>query len=391
MTNLAVDLKPIVLDSLKQVARVNGACVSIYLPAYQQGSGAARPDVLLRSLSTLAEEQLLARGASKIDTEDLLKPVRAMSQDERLQRGRSESIALFRSPDTFEAFALPRPTRESVHVGATFHLLPAMELLASPIEFWVLALTRKGVRLLHGTSSVLKTAKLPASIPATLDEFLALEQPDHRRANRSAVGPSNGSMKGVAFGTGAETESQNRHFRDYCVAIDRGMRSLLEPDKAPLIVEGATAEVSIFRSASQYSYLATPIVRSPDDGVLSDDDLNSRVRAQLSQNPTPAESRAQEYVSAALGTNLAVTELSALVRLASKGRVDVTFLCSGAAQRADVDHITGKVRLAGEFQAKDDDLFNAAAIETLLHSGEVWVVPAERIPGGGAAVARLRY
>lgn len=391
MTHVALQLKPARMESLKQLAKASGACVSLYLPAYQQGAGVGRTDVVLRSLVNVAEEKLKARDVASVDIEDLLEPVRAQSFEDWMQRGHSQGIAIFRSPTVLEGYWLPQNVQESVHVSASFHIIPALEQMASPPEFWVVALTRKGVRLLHGTPDGLEQAKLPDSVAPTLDEFLALEPGDHRRAGRSAAGPSVGSMKGVAFGTGVEMEVSNRHFRDYCVAIDRGLRAMLEPDHPPLIVEGATFEVSTYRGASQYANIAGAIVRSPDDGGLADSDLNMKVRAMLAETPSPAEVRAHDYVSGVLGSHLAVTELTALVRMASRGRADVTFLCAGCAQHADVDHITGRIRLAGEFVAEDDDLFNAAAVETLKHSGEVYVVPAERIPGGSGAVSRLRY
>jgi len=40
---------------------------------------------------------------------------------------------------------------------------------------------------------------------------------------------------------------------------------------------------------------------------------------------------------------------------------------------------------------EDEDLFDVAAIRTLLNSGQVFAVPAEEVPGGGEVAAILRY
>jgi hypothetical protein len=194
----------------------------------------------------------------------------------------------------------------------------------------------------------------------------------------------------VPFGTGTESENQDLHFHDYSVAIDRALRSILGP-KHPLVVVGATNEVSIYKSINRHTYLTEPIVRSPDDGVMSDDQLEERILAMFAETPLPDEVRAAEHVNKVAGSKLSVTDLPGIIRCAHAGRVDTVFLARKAAEYGNVDHITGQVRLSGEFQALDEDLYNAAAVETLKHSGRVWVVPQERVPGGHSAIAQLRY
>ncbi len=389
MTAIAVEYQPVTLDAVKRLARLQGVCVSIYLPAYQQGAASPRSDVLLRSFTNLAVEHLKIRGLSPTDIEGLLAPVRSFqANDERLQRGHSESLALFRTPASFEVYTVPADIAAGVYVEAYPHIIPLLEYTSTPHDYWVLALTRKGVRLFQSG----KPAPLPPSIPATLDDFLALDQPDHRRDNRTSVGSSLGKMKRAPFGTGTEAEASNRHFRDYCVAVDRGLTAFLETSKAPLVLAGAVSELSIYRHVNTYSrLLQQSIVRSPDDGAMPEEVLAATAHAIVMDNPSPAELRANAHVFGALGSARIVTELTALVRAASKGKVGEAFICTGLTATGDVDHITGKVRESGDVVASADDLYNAAAVETLNHSGEVFVVPPERIPGGFGAVGALRY
>lgn len=390
MTNHLVEMKRMSLDSLEPIVRTRATCLSIYLPAYQRGANVGRSDVLLRSLTDLAKDKLLARGVSSCDVEDLLHPVLDFAREEFLQRGHHESLAIFRAPNRFDVFVLPFPVKESVTVGATFYIMPVLEQLAVPSDYWVLALSRKGVRLLHGTASEVQETKLPASVPATLEDFLAFAHPD-RRENRSSSGPSTGGRKAVSFGTGVDAESHDRYFRNYCVAIDAGLRSMLGAKPQPLVVMGASKEVGLYRSLSEFYYLTDPILRSPDDGAMPDEEIPARARMILAQLPSPPEQHAYEVTEKVMGTALSVDDLAGIVRFAQKGRVDTVFLSQGAMQTGDVDHLTGHVCLSGEYQAAEDDLYNAAAIETLRHSGHVWVVPRTRIPGEAMAIARLRY
>lgn len=390
MTNHLVEMKRLSLESLDAIVRTSATCLSIYLPAYQRGTSVPRSDVLLRSLLDVAESKLVAREVAASDIEDLLRPLVELARDECLQRGHAESLAIFRAPNRFEVFVLPLPVKESVTVGASFYIIPALEQLSIPSDYWVLALSRKGVRLLHGTSTEIKEVKLPAAIPATLEDFLAFAQPD-RRENRSSSGPSTGGRKAVSFGTGVDAECHDRYFRNYCLAIDSGLRAMLGVKPQPLVLMGAAKEVGIYRSVSEHYYVTDPILRSPDDGAMPDEEIPHRVRMILAQLPSPPEQHAYEVTEKVMGTALSVDNLAGILRFAHKGRVDTVFLCQGATEKGDIDHITGQVRLSGEYQASDDDLYNAVAIETLRHSGHVWVVPQMRIPGEEMVLARLRY
>jgi hypothetical protein len=390
MVNQFVELTPAALDLLDPLVRSNASCVSMYLPAFQQGAGTPRSDVQLRSQADAAKEKLLSREIPDVDVADLLDPVFALSREDWMQRGHRQSIAIFRAPNRLEMFSLGNPVEAAVHVGASFHILPVLEEITTmPSEYFVLAITRKAARLLAGTQSGLKERDLPEKLPATLSEFLSLNKPDHRLENRSTAGQV-GGMKGVPFGTGTESENQDLHFHDYSVAIDRALRSILNP-KHPLVVVGATNEVSIYKSVNRHPYLAEPIVRSPDDGVMSDDQLEAKILRMFIETPSPDEVRAAEHVNKVMGSKLSLTDLPKIIRSAHEGRVDTLFLASKAFEPGNLDHITGQVRLSGEFQALDEDLYNGAAIETLKHSGRVWVVPPDRVPGGHSAIAQLRY
>ena len=52
---------------------------------------------------------------------------------------------------------------------------------------------------------------------------------------------------------------------------------------------------------------------------------------------------------------------------------------------------THQVRAHREEQPGDEDLINAAAVETLRHAGNVFVLPAKKIPHGSQMAAVMRY
>lgn len=79
------------------------------------------------------------------------------------------------------------------------------------------------------------------------------------------------------------------------------------------------------------------------------------------------------------------------MKAAFDGRVSDLVLAEGAQYRGNFDEATQRVRGHKQAVAGDEDLLNAAAVQTILHSGQVFVVPANKVPHGAPAVAVFRY
>jgi hypothetical protein len=92
-----------------------------------------------------------------------------------------------------------------------------------------------------------------------------------------------------------------------------------------------------------------------------------------------------------LGSGRASADLEEIVRAAYDGRVLHLFVAQGAHPMGNFDDVTREVHTHGEEQPGDEDLINAAAVETLRHAGDVFVVPPAKVPHGSPMAAVMRY
>ncbi len=315
---------------------------------------------LLRDYTREAEARLTRLGASQVRIKALIEPLEQLAADPATAEGFHWSRAILRSPEVLEEFLLRQPADGGVTVGDRFQLLPLIAEAELPAEFYLLKLSKKYAALevvQHDQRAGLRLS--PVWLPAmaqTLDEFLALDIPDHDRENRSMGG---GERK-ILFGTGSERETQHSHLSDFYKHVDRRLAKVLQP----VVLVGVEEDTALYRSVSADPHLtAESIQRSPDDGVTGNELIRRGVdlirTATLQSNLKACELAKERMAPARYLENLdTIAEMAALGRVA---------------------------RLYSPENSREAKL-NVALIDTLLHGGE-----AHALPAGGPVGAVLRY
>ena len=91
------------------------------------------------------------------------------------------------------------------------------------------------------------------------------------------------------------------------------------------------------------------------------------------------------------GTGRTCSDPAEVLTAARQGRVEALFLSTDVPElRSGVD--AGPLIQLGEREPlQEQERFDLAAAATLRYAGEVYAVPAARMPGGDSAAATLRY
>lgn len=220
-------------ETIEPMLRAPGPCVTMLLPPFRPGEGAGSAARLVKSNLQAAMRQLAELGLSKTAVTNLLEPLEHPS----FFSGSHWSRAIFCSPGVLREFYSTQPLKPALIVAGCFSIKAVLSELECPRAFYVLALAKDRVALLRCTELTAEIAKLPAGVPETLSDSLALEPPDHTIENRSASGPSGGAMKSVRFGTGSGKERERTHLVDFYKLVDRGLQQLLGSE-TPLILAG---------------------------------------------------------------------------------------------------------------------------------------------------------
>lgn len=296
-----------------------------------------------------------------LEVEEFLRPLVDLAGQPEFDQGHDDSWAIFRSAADVVFVRAEADWPESGAVGERFYLLPVLELLGRQREGLLLAVTAKGVRLYRLQGGVLSSVPLPANVPANFDADRM----------RNAAEHASGRSAGRHFGVAAVPDRAARVYRDYYAEVARGLEPLWEREQLPVVLAGTGETVTAYREAAGEGHLLSESLTLSPDGGFPLPELEQRMMAVLAAAPKAAEARACARVRAE-GPGKWITEEKAAVKAAAEGRVATLFVAAGR-------------------PLAENDLANYAAVETVAHGGEVWVVPATRMPMDVGMLAELRF
>jgi len=370
-------------EDLKMIHDSEGPCISIIQPT-PFTSKTHRPAGLKRAIESVAQ-LLRQRAVDPAEEKQLLEPLYEWEPGGSEQSG--NGLVMFRSHKIFQHFFVSQPLDEMVTVGDHFYILPLLPIADSGKVFYILALSQKHIRLLLCAPDSTEEVPLPNWVPRTLDDSAQTDKPDHMLDNRSVAGPSNGAMKGVLFGTNADRDAKDEYLLHFYKEVDEGLNKLLKNGDAPVVLAGVDYELALYRRVSRYPRLAPEGVRGSSES-LKGGELRKRAeemaRAVFAE---PLEQALQAYEN--LGPERRLSELTQVVKAAYEGRIAHLFVSEGAKEMGKVDRASLRVEQHSNPRPSDEDLVNAAAVETILHGGFVDILPPGKAPARVAAL--LRY
>lgn len=377
---------PIQVQELKEMASAEGPCVTIVFPLHREDERQIRT-ILKKDLQEV-EQRLLERNVKAEVLNAIMEPLRHLPDG--LESGpESRSAIVFRSPALFKQYFVPAVLDNSVTVADHFQVLDLLVAARACRPFYILALSQKHIRLLRCTNTASEEIALPSSVPQSLDDFLQMDQPDHVLDNSVTAGAGVGSGTRVMFGTGTDKERKDQYLLHFYKAVDTGVTELLKNDPAPLIVAGVEYELAVYRHESKFPRLAGEGVRGAPDG-LKGGELHKRALeiAELYFGKEVDEALA---MFERFGSERTSVSLKEIVKAAHDGRVLHLFVAEGERHMGDWDETNDRVRMHREEQPGGEDIINAAAVQTLRHGGNVFVIPRNRIPHGSQMAAVMRY
>jgi hypothetical protein len=361
--------------------------VSVHMPTHRAGREIRQDPIRLKTLLREAGERLEADGVQPRAAEAILKPAQERLDDRAFWRHQDAALAVFLAPHFARWYALARPLRERVAVAQRFSLLPLIPALLEDERFYVLALSRKDVRLVRATRDAAVEVDL-GELPRTLDDALLHEQPEPGLQHHvgTAIGAERG---GVLHGheTGLDRKESLRQFFH---RIDRGVQPLISPREAPLVLAAVDYVLPIYRDITTHPQLLPESITGNPEGLTAAD-LGARGWELVRPRLDGPRAQAAERYHARAGTGLASEDLAGILPAAQQGRVEELFVAEDAERWGSFDAGSRTVAIREKSGPGAEDLLNLAAIHTLEGRGAVWVMRQASVPGGGVVAAVLRY
>jgi len=378
ITTAETPMKTLDAEHLSRIARQQSPCVTIQIPDIRPGAPAGSRLSYLRQLTHEASQGLRNLNRSP-QVEDLVQTLEHLvGMLEKDQGG--PGIAVLAAPGWEAVYQTPGATAERLTIASRFYILPLLAAALAPQEFYILGLSKKQVRLWHYSHGTCEERELPPGVPSDLEAAGGYSPPDHALKNHSAAGPSTGAMRGRRFGTSSDRDSGGEHEHHFFRSIAKGLRETL--DGEPVFLIGVREELAECRRAMKDLRVFTAEWHtSPQYCSLAE------VRARA------CDAAASEYQLAGQHALHSLPEVreklmgepEQILKAAAQARVRCLFVAQGAYTPASPTQ-SRTYRLY-----RDEDLLNAAAVETLRTGGEVFTIPGEELPGAVPIAAVLRY
>jgi hypothetical protein len=312
--------------------------------------------------------------------DQLLKPLEELAENPAGLAGGSDSV-IFICPGLVRHLGLPAPASERLIVASHPHITQVLPHLIYLQEFYVLAIAKKVLRLGRWHNGQCAEVPLPVSVPKSFEEALVFDQPDHDLQSRSAGG-SSAQVGPTRFGTGSERDLVHSRLHHYFQMVDRELAGFLKG--VPLVLVGVAQELAAYRSVSRYPRLLAAKPTSPEH--LTWGELKQRGQvAVLEAQRWEAKKALDEFRETARRDHV-TSGVREVLEAAREGRVHKLMLESNAKHEGLLGPSFSSARVGGE-----QDLINAAAVETIRGRGEVYVLDQGEIGGSRPIAAILRY
>lgn len=367
-----------------------GPCVSIFMPTHAVGPDGQQDALRLKNLLARAQRGLVDQGVRAPEAKKLLDPVRDLPAEHGFWEKRSQGLAVFIADGLWNRFRVPLPLDESVVVNRRFQVKPLLPLVGVNDQYFVLALSQNRVRFLAGRQFGMHEIKVEG-LPKDMARALNYDSSERPSLGHTAPRGQPGKSSAVVHSLGGDREPSKDELTPYFRSIDAALRDSLRDQRHPLILAGVQYLLPIYREVSSYAHIADDEVPGNPDH-LSEHELHERTWPLVRSHVEHARQEAVAKYQKLAGTGKTSDDLRQIVLAAQQGQIESLFVDRTAHCWGAFDAATSQmtVREPPASEPGDDDLLDYAAVQTLLHRGAVYAVPAEQVPSPPVA-AILRY
>lgn len=376
-------------DDLKVLTeKRKGLCISIFMPTRNMGIETQQERICLSNFIREAEEHLFMSGLSAAETKKLLVHAQGLVDDILFWQYQSDGLAIFISSDVFRYYKLPLHFEELVAVTDHFNIKPLLPLLYGNGQFYILALSQNGIKLLQGTChSIIEINLEEKNIPQSINETIISGDSEKRSQHRASRDTT--ERTAVLDNRKKNISKSKKNFIQYFSKVDKGLRALFHNERVPLVLAGDDSLLQIYRKVNSYPCLVDKGVVG-DIERLSEEELYKQAKVAVQ----PFFQKAQEdgiiQYRQSISTGQASSDVKEIIPAAYHGRVNLLYIADGYQQWGNFDPATGAVHSHHRAEPGDEDLLDFSTVHTFLSGGNVYIIDQEKMPNGSSLAAVFR-
>ncbi len=376
------------LKDLKPLLSSPGPCVSVYLTlAASAPNQNGKANALgWRETIRAVEPKLQELGAQGRELLETLRDWETISQSQEAQ---AKAVAVFRSPGIFNVKWLQDQVQTRAVTGPHFYIRPLLPELEKAKQFYILALSQNDVRLLRCNWQRAEEVAIPAGTATSFNVYMDTAKPDHVDTQETSAGPSSGHTKGIVGSTSTIRETKPQFLGHFFRQIDRGVNELLRGSSGLLVLAGVEYELAQYHTLNTYPHLVDEDVKGAPNSLKAGE-MHARALEALGRSyEKRADAVLAEYNHKVGGG--ASNRLKDVVTAAHDGRVLTLLVSDSLETTGTFDERTHAVKGHATGISEDEDLINDAAVQTILHAGQVLSLSNKKMPNGAPLAAVFRY
>ena len=366
-------------------------CISLYMATTVNSSVESNKQkdyIAFKNKLQQLTASLKEKNIDQIQIERMLKPGYDLLRDEEFWTGLSNGLAVFISDGYVRYMRLPVALKDEMMINSSFYLTPLIPVMTSKDYFYVLVLSKKQAKLYRADAFGMRYVPV-TGMPRGVDDVVHFEEKDDQELFRTDTA---GAGAGANFhGTGAGRPDHKTNLAMYFDEVDETLwKEVLNKENVPLLLSGVEYLIPIYKQVAKYK----PIW---DDAITGNHE-HEDIGALYQQARAKMEPYFQERVAKALNIygNQSATELTSsvpddVIPAAHYGRISQLFALQGEHIWGKFDEMNNKLTIHSAQQDDDECLVDKTVIKTLLSGGEVFILPADKMPAGSKLAAIMRY
>jgi len=366
-----------------------GPCVTLTQPTHGVGRDGEQDQIRFRNLLNQAEAALADGWMRAPEARDYVAPLREVLGDNDFWRHRGQGLAVFLNSDSCERYRVPVSLPEAVSVDDHFHLRALLPMIGASDRFFVLALSQRDVKFFEASRDSIEEVEV-AGLPDDMVEALHFDSVDRGAQVHSGMHGSVGKQAAVFHGQGGKADTHKTDLRQFFKQVDSALAPVLRGQTAPLLLAGVDYEFPLFREVSHYAHLAD-VELSGNCDHLTPHEIHSRAWPLVEPLTMTQQASAASKYQHARNTVRSLNDAAEIVLAARQGRIESLFVAKDLNLWGTVSEADSQVELHDQRLPGDIDLVEDAAMQTVLHRGNVYAVAADKVPDPSGCAANLRF
>ncbi|TDN89291.1 hypothetical protein DET49_10636 [Salegentibacter sp. 24] len=354
-------------------------CVSIFIPTQRGGKDVleGKNKTHLKSLWKDVRNQLNEKGLDENIISEIGKPIETLINDKSFWRNQSDGLAIFSAKGFFEKYTLPVNFEAHTYISEEFYIKPMVPMFNQDSRFYLLALQLEDVVLYEATKYSIGKVDIDDLTPSRLEERVGF---DYKQKHLDFRTQGAGGEKAIFHGHGSGGEEERKEeILKYFRAIDKGLDTILNKEKVPLVIATQDYLFPIYKDINTYNYLFEDVV----PGNPSETDmfgLHEKALQTLEpylQKTMRNKMKKFEELNNTENTGTSVTDILPAIQ---QGKVETLFLENRSEIWGNYNKDNMNVTIDDAHKTGNYSLMNWAAKEVLRQGGEVFLIPKAQMP-----------